>query len=562
MSHAHHPRPVGEPYDLVVCGGGITGAGIARDAAHRGLRVALVERKDFGSGTSSKSSKLVHGGLRYLERYEFKLVFEGTNERALQMRKAPHLVRPIPFLFPIFKSNKPGLAVVDIGLWLYDGLAMFKNQLHRTYRNGKKVLAKEAALREDGLVGGIEYVDCLTDDARLTLENVLDARTLGAETFSYTAVVAVERDARGRVNGVRVRDQFTGEERVLPTRLAVVAGGPWTDEILGTAGVDLGRKLLRPTKGVHIVVDHAKIPITRAITFTTRDKRVAFAIPWVERTVIGTTDTDFQGSPDDVAADAADVKYLCDAANVLFPNAHLGPDDVIATWAGLRPLIAPDKAARESDVSREHEIFARDEGIVFIAGGKLTTYRRMAKETVDKAIEVLNDRGDAIFDGRVIKKCRTKNRSLPGAQGIESHNQAGVRAIAERLASSAGLEARIAEHLSQTYGVRAESVVLRGLADRALLGRIDPELPYIWAEVDHAVDVDLARTIDDVLMRRIPLGLRARGQGLAVVERVAERLAARLGWSDAERRRQIEAYQKIVAQTTRFRPASSAAKAG
>ncbi len=551
MSHPH--RPANEPYDLVVCGGGITGAGIARDAAHRGLRVALVEKKDFGSGTSSKSSKLVHGGLRYLERYEFKLVFEGTNERALQMRKAPHLVRPIPFLFPIFKTNKPGLAVVDIGLWLYDGLAMFKNQLHRTYRNGKKVLAREPALRGDGLVGGIEYVDCLTDDARLTLENVLDARTLGAETFSYTRVIGLERDGRGRVSGVRVKDEFTGAERVLPTRVAVIAGGPWTDEILATAGVESGRKLLRPTKGVHIVVDAAKVPVTRAITFTTRDHRVAFAIPWVERTVIGTTDTDFTGSPDDVAADAADIKYLCDAANVLFPAAHLGPDDVIATWAGLRPLIAPDEAARASDVSREHEVFARDEGIVFIAGGKLTTYRRMAKETVDKAVELLNDRGDATFEGRTIKKCRTKHRSLPGAQGLEPHNQAGVRAIAERLASSAGLDARIAEHLSQTYGMRAESVVLRGVQDPRLLERIDPELPYIWAEVDHAVDVDLARTVDDVIMRRIPLGLRARGQGLAVAPRVAARLATRLGWDPAEQARQVAAYTQVVESTRRFR---------
>jgi glycerol-3-phosphate dehydrogenase len=225
---------------------------------------------------------------------------------------------------------------------------------------------------------------------------------------------------------------------------------------------------------------------------------------------------------------------------------------VIATWAGLRPLIAVD-AGRPSDVSREHEIFVRDEGVVIIAGGKLTTYRRMAKEVVDKTVEHLDDRGEAVFDGRLIKKCRTKHRSLPGAHGMEPRGGAGVKMIAERLEASAKLEPRVAEHLSQAYGVRAESVVLRGLADRTLLERIDPELPYLWAEVDHAVDVDLAKTIEDVLVRRVPLCLRARGQGLKVIDRVADRMAVKLGWSQAERARQIGAYRDYVAATSRFR---------
>jgi glycerol-3-phosphate dehydrogenase len=548
-------------YDLVVCGGGITGAGIARDAAHRGLRVALVEKTDFGAGTSSKSSKLVHGGLRYLERYEFKLVFEGTNERALQMKRAPHLVRPIPFMFPVYKTARPGLMTMDIGLWLYDGLAMFKNHLHKTYRSGKRVREKEPALREEGLVGGIEYVDCLTDDARLTLENVLDAKGLGADVWNYTRVVGFERDERGRVSGVRVRDELapgeTKPERVIPTRAAVIAAGPWTDELLGATGVSLDgrRKLLRPTKGVHIVVDARKVPITRAITFTTRDRRVVFAIPWTERTVIGTTDTDFHGTPDRVEADAADVTYLCEAANVVFPEAHLAPEDVIATWAGLRPLIAPEEkeGMRASDVSREHEVFVRDDGLVVIAGGKLTTYRRMAKEAVDKAVEFLADRGDAVFEGREIRKCRTKHRPLPGARGLEPKGQAGVRALAARVAAETGLPARVADHLAQTYGMRVDAVLARGKAEPALLERMDPDLPYLWAEVDHAVEVDLARTLEDILVRRIPLGLRSRTQGLDVAERVADRVAARLGWSDPERSRQLAAYRTYVTGTRRFR---------
>ncbi len=541
------------PYDLVIVGGGITGAGIARDAAHRGLRAVVVEKRDFGSGTSSKSSKLVHGGLRYLEQGELKLVFEGTNERALQMRKAPHLVRPVPFLFPVYKNARRGLEVVNIGLWIYDALAMFRShKLHNTYR-GAKVRALEPALRTDGLVGGIEYYDCLTDDARLVLENVLDARTLGAEALSYTRATSLVRDEVGRVCGVRVKDELTGAERELRTRCVVMAAGPWTDRLLGDLGVDFGRKLIAPTKGVHIVVDHAKLPVQRAITMTTRDRRVFFCIPWVERTVVGTTDTYFDGDPEDVAADLADVQYLCDAANGYFPDAKLGPDDVISTWAGLRPLIAPDHTARASDVSREHEVFVRDDGIIVIAGGKLTTYRRMAKEACDRAVDWLMDRGDAALEGRTIKKCRTKHRSLPGAQGMEQHSQKGVQAIAARLADLAGIDARVAEHLSQTYGMRAESVALRGLSDKSLLTRINADLPYVWAEVDHAVETDLARTVEDVLVRRIPLCLRGRDQGLDVADTIAARMAAKLGWSDAERARQIAGYQSYVAVTRRFR---------
>jgi glycerol-3-phosphate dehydrogenase len=536
-----------EPFDLVVCGGGVTGAGIARDAAHRGLKVALLEKGDFGSGTSSKSSKLVHGGLRYLEQGELKLVFEGTSERALQMKRAPHLVRPIPFLVPIYKTHRPGLAVVDIGLWIYDALAMFRSpKLHKTYR-ARKVKAMEPAIEEHGLAGALEYYDCLTDDARLVLENVLDARTLGADVRSYTRVTGVGRDSRGRVRTVRARDTLTGRDVELDTRVFVVAAGPWTDEVLGQVGVSFGRPLLRPTKGVHVVVDRARLPVARAVTMFTRDRRVMFTLPWVERTAIGTTDTDFTGSADDVHADAADVAYILDNTNHFFPGVNLTPDDVIATWAGLRPLIASD-ASRPHDVSREHEVFVRDEGVVVIAGGKLTTYRRMAKEVCDRAVEWLNDHGGEWQHGRQIRRCRTKHRPLPGAQGLELPGQKAIQGIAARLVEAHGLDPRVAEHLSQAYGTRAEVVIARGG-----LERLNADLPYLWAEVDQAADGDLARTIEDVLVRRIPLCLRGREQGLDVAGRVAERMAGRLGWSADETRRQLEAYRAYVAGTRRFR---------
>ncbi|MBI4510079.1 MAG: glycerol-3-phosphate dehydrogenase [Deltaproteobacteria bacterium] len=546
-----------EIFDIVICGGGITGAGIARDAAHRGLRVALIDKEDFGSGTSCRSSKLVHGGLRYLKQGELKLVFEGTSERALLMRRAPHLVRPIPFLVPIYKRHRPGLATVDIGLWVYDALAMFRSpKLHRTYRP-KRVSAMEPMLTTDGLAGALEYYDCMTDDARLVLENVLDAKLLGAEVLSYTRLTGIERDGRGRIAAVRARDELSGNELSLRTHALVVAGGPWTDEILGRVGVSLGRTLLRPTKGVHVVVDAKRLPVTRAVTMFTRDQRVMFCLPWTERTVIGTTDTDFDGSPDEVAADLSDVSYICEHANRFFPDAKLTPDDVIATWAGLRPLIAPHEQARASDVSREHEIICSDGGVIAIAGGKLTTYRRMAKEAVDKAVEWLSDRADAPLDGRRIKPCRTKHRPLPGAQGLEHPGLKAVHAILARLRDHAHVEERVASHLAETYGQRAESLVVRAVGNRSLIERMDSELPYVWAEVEHAVDVDLAKTVEDVLVRRIPLCLRAKDQGLGVAEEVARRMARVLGWSEAERARQVEAYYRYVAATRRFRGSSS-----
>jgi glycerol-3-phosphate dehydrogenase len=540
----------GEHYDIVVCGGGITGAGIARDAALRGLKVALLEQRDFGSGTSSKSSKLIHGGLRYLQQFELRLVFEGTSERAVQMAVAPHLVRPIPFLVPVYRGQSNGLNMIDAGLWLYDALALFRvPKIHRTYR-GKKALGLEPGLATDDLRGILEYYDCLTDDARLVLENILDAKALGADVRSYTRATEVVRDARGGVVAVRAHDELTGTTDELPTTAVVVAAGPWTDTLLPELKLGAGRALLRPTKGVHLVVDHARLPVSHAITLFTRDKRAMFCLPWIERTVIGTTDTDERGDPSEVAASLADVEYLCNNANEFFPSAKLGPDDVIATWAGLRPLIAADES-RASDVSREHHLFTRPEGVVVIAGGKLTTYRRMAKEAVDAAAKLLASRNG---HGK-LPKSSTRRRPLPGAVGLAEPTQAAVEQLARDVERTAGVPARVATHLAQTYGTRASTVTALANGDASRLQRIDPELPYVWAEVRHAVEHELARTVEDVLVRRIPLCLRGKDQGLGAAPRVAEVLGNALGWTPAEHERQLGAYRRYVDGTRRYRQA-------
>ncbi|HEU0034402.1 MAG TPA: glycerol-3-phosphate dehydrogenase [Kofleriaceae bacterium] len=538
-------------YDVVVIGGGITGAGIARDAALRGLKVALFEKGDYASGTSSKSSKLVHGGLRYLEHGEIGLVFESVSERRVQTRVAPHLVRPLPFLIPIYKGAKPGLELMNFGLWIYDSLALFRApRLHKTFRGAKNALALEPQLRADGLRGALEYYDCATDDARLVLENALDARVLGADCFTYTEVTRFERRGDGRITGVGIRDRLTGKTGIVTTRAVVLAAGAWTDEMIRRFEIPMERPLLRRTKGVHVVIPRERLPLARAITLISPvDGRVMFAIPWRERTVLGTTDTDFTGSADEVAADAEDVKYLCESGNGYFPSAHLTPSDVISTWAGLRPLIAAPPNVDESEISREHEVFTRNDGLVIIAGGKLTTYRRMAREAVNKTLGLLSELGETFEP----KRASTKDRPLPGALGLEQTDLEGVAAIGRGLMTDFGLDADTATHLCGVYGMRAPMLAKRIAEDRGLGQRIDDELPYVWAEVEFAAREDLARTVEDVLARRVPLLLVSRDQGMSVAGRVADMVGAVHGWDATQRTQMLDEYQAEVDLSRRWK---------
>jgi glycerol-3-phosphate dehydrogenase len=509
-------------YDLVVIGGGITGVGIARDAALRGLSVALFEKNDYASGTSSKSSKMIHGGLSYIEQGEIGLVFESVSERRVQTRVAPHLVRPLPFLIPIYKGVRPGFEIMNVGLWIYDSLALFRSpRLHKTFRGTKAALALEPQLRPEGLRGALEYYDCATDDARLVLENAIDATALGAAMHTYTEVLRFERGEAGRITGVVVRDRLQDRTWTVGCRAAVLAAGAWTDEAIRRFEIPIERPLLRRTKGVHVVLPRERLPLHRAITLISPvDGRVMFALPWRERTVLGTTDTDFTGTADEVAADAADVQYLCDSGNGYFPGANLTPADVIATWAGLRPLIAAPANVDESDVSREHEVFTRPEGIVIIAGGKLTTYRRMARQTVDAALGLLQELGATAQLN--VTRASTKARALPGAVGLERTDLEGVAAVGRRLMSEHGLDVDTATHLCGVYGTRALELGAAIAADRTLGERLDRELPYVWAEVEFAA-----------------------------------RLAPILGWDDAATARMLDAYRAEVELSRRWRHRSS-----
>ncbi|MBX7102067.1 MAG: glycerol-3-phosphate dehydrogenase/oxidase [Myxococcaceae bacterium] len=525
-------------YDLAIVGGGITGAGIARDAALRGLKVALIEKLDFGSGTSSKSSKLVHGGLRYLEQAELKLVFESVNERKLLMDRARHLVRPLPFLVTRYAGDRRWLLTLDVGLWIYDAFCFFRSyRNHRTYR-ARKALELEPTLRREGLTGAIQYYDCLTDDARLTLENVLDARALGAVVVNHARAGKLLKDG-DRVKGLVVEDELNpGRSVQLRAKVVVNATGPWSDEVRTLAGE---AQILKPTKGVHIVVDAARLPVRNALMMASpRDKRVVFCIPWgLGRTVIGTTDTFYDGKADHAHADRDDADYLLETANQYFPEAKLTLGDILATWTGLRPLLKPPEGVGAYQTSREHMIFERP-GFLTIAGGKLTTYRRIAMEVVDQALEQLG----------VKASCTTGSRDLPGAVGLDSDAQ--LDAVVGPL-EQLGLTRAQAEHLALTFGARAKAVAQRTVADPTAKAPVDPELPYLYAQVDEAVEHELAATLDDVLTRRVPLVLRGRDQGLAAAEPVAKRLAAKLGWSAERTAQELAGYREVVALSRRFR---------
>ena len=536
-----------DTFDILIIGGGIVGAGAARDAAMRGLQTCLVEQRDIAFGTSSRSSKLVHGGLRYLEQGELSLVFEAVSERRVLMDIAPHLVVPLGFLFPVYKHSRRGVFTVNIGMWLYDGLSLFRSpKIHRNL-SPDEVRREEPTLRSQDLRGAPLYYDCATDDARLTLENAIDATANGAVLHTWTRVIGMSHDAGGRVHGVRVRDAHSGEEREISAKVVLNCTGAWTDMTRALAGQ--AQPLLRPTKGVHIVVDRRRLPVNTAVVcFHPEDGRVLFAIPWGDHTYIGTTDTDEPVDPALVAASSTDVAYLLNAGNHYFPGANLTAEDVLSTWAGLRPLIAHTGSA--SSVSREHEIVVEPDGMLTIAGGKLTTYRRMAAELVDRAVSLLKLSGQV----RATRDARTDQRALPGGVGWPEDDDRGR--VVKLIREAGPVDEPTARLFCDTYGMRGIEVAARIQENAALGAALVEGRPERLAQVDWGVEKELARTVCDVLIRRTQLYYRDTEQGLGAVDRVADRMAGLLGWSADRRLQEVMAYQEEVARSRSWRATS------
>ncbi len=535
-------RMATERFDVLVIGGGVTGAGTALDAASRGLRVALVEARDLASGTSSRSSKLIHGGLRYLEQFDFKLVYEALRERDLLVSKlAPHLVKPVSFLYPLYKKvvERP---YVGAGLVLYDSMEGTRRPVPRhRHLSARGALKRAPALSPDRLAGAMLYYDAQVDDARHTLTVARTAAAHSAVIGTRLSAVGLLRSADGeRVTGARVRDEETGRVFEVAAEAVVICAGVWTDLVHELAGVQAGYKV-RMSKGVHIVVPRAAVDADTGMILRT-EKSVLFFIPWGEHWIVGTTDTDFSGDRAEPVATEEDIEYILAAANRVLAR-PLTRGDVVAVYAGLRPLVEPatgNGAKPTTKLSREHVVDTPVPGLASIAGGKFTTYRLMARDVVDAAV--------AGFD-REVPGSVTEQVPLLGADGL-----AAVQPAAGRLAEDYGVSRATVEHLLGRYGTLATEVLDLIRSDASLGRPLAPRHPYVRAEVAYAVSREGALHVEDVLMRRTRLFIESADSGVCAAADVAAIMGRLLGWSRRRRGAETRRYLDLV-EAERARPA-------
>ena len=533
----------GRRFDVLVVGGGITGAGVALDAASRGLSTALVERDDFASGTSSASSKLVHGGLRYVSQGELGLVAQALAERQRLLSNAPHLVRALPFVLPL-TGGAAAARSVGTALWLYDlaGGARI-GQVHRRL-SLDETRARVPALRADAFRRAYLYLDAHADDARLTLTVVRTAvLDHGAVAANHTAVVGLLRNRAGRVVGARV--VADGQEIEVRAAVVVNAAGVWSDEVGGLEDDGGGRAAtIRPAKGVHLTVRRSRLPATAAAVLpVASDGRSVFVIPWpgTDRVYVGTTDTDYDGDVDGARCSAADVAYLLAAVNPSLAD-PLTPADVVGCWAGLRPLVAGAGSGRgrTADLSRRHRLSESAGGVVTITGGKLTTYRKMAADTVDHVAGIL---GAGARSRTTDLRLRGAPAAAGGSASLSRTESALVRA---RRRTDVRLRAPAAGGWAARYGT--ESGLVRDLvtADRSLGETLVDGLPYLRAEVVHAVRHEMARTLGDVLDRRLRARILDRDGAAAAASDVAALVGPELGWSRAEADANVAEYRRAL----------------
>ncbi len=512
-------------FDILVIGGGINGVGIALDAASRGLSVALVEDKDFASGTSSRSSKLIHGGLRYLEQYDFKLVREALQERELMITTiAPHLVQPVSFIYPLQEKFKER-TYVGAGMALYDALRGFKRALPWHKHISQKELSEIApSLRLDLITGGYKYFDAQVDDARHTMMIARTAAKYGAVITTRTRVEEVKRDGK-RVIGAIVRDLENEKLIEVKAKVTVMAAGVWTDQLYEDFGIKAGYEV-RMSKGAHIVVPGSAIRSKTGVIIKT-DISVLFIIPWGDKWIVGTTDTDYEADPNTPIATRNDVNYIINQANrVLEPK--LSQSQVIGVFAGLRPLISTNEDSKTTDLSREHVVDHPVPGFVSIAGGKYTTYRVMAEDAIDAAVVDLK---------RLTPDSCTESLAIVGADGYSVLKNQKVA-----IAKSYGISEATFEHLLNRYGSLFVEVLEAAKSDEKLALPLSTELPYIGAEILYAVTHEGALSVSDVMNRRTRINFEAPDQGRSILETVAEIIAKPLGWSKADMKKSISEY--------------------
>ena len=518
-----------EEFDILVIGAGVTGVGAALDAASRGLKVALIDSQDIASGTSSRSSKLIHGGLRYLEQYDFKLVREALQERELMVATlCPHLVRPVGFLFPLTKKVVER-TYVGAGLALYDALRGFQRTLpwHK-HLSQKQINLIAPSLRQDIVTGAIKYFDAQVDDARHTMSVARTAARHGAIIATRVSAESLIRQGK-RVIGVNARNLESGEMIAIKAGATVMCAGIWSDELHEKFELMPGYKVTM-SKGAHIVMPGSAINSDAGIILKT-SLSVLFLIPWAGKWVVGTTDTPYDGNRAEPFASREDIQYILEQANrVLKPE--LKAEDIIGVYAGLRPLVANIKSATTTKLSREHTVDRPVPGFISIAGGKYTTYRIMGRDVIDRAVFELH---------RLTQKSVTEKLPLVGADGhfaLEQHKA--------RIAQESGLDLDTVIHLLNRYGSLISEILEIIAQEPSLAEKLDPELIYIKAEIVYSVTHEGARTVDDVISRRTRIAFEAINHGVHLADDVATLIARTLGWNNRQRKESVAAYEGIV----------------
>jgi glycerol-3-phosphate dehydrogenase len=518
-----------EQFDILVIGGGVNGVGAALDAASRGLKVALIEAQDIAAGTSSRSSKLIHGGLRYLEQYDFKLVREALHERELMVSTlCPHLVKPVGFLFPLTEKFKER-TYVGAGLALYDALRGFQRAMpwHK-HLSQKQINEIAPSLRHDLVTGAIKYFDAQVDDARHTMSVARTAARHGAIIATQVSAESLIREGK-RVVGVNALDLASGKKIAIKARATIMCAGVWSDQLHARFELTPGYNVTM-SKGAHIVVPGSAIKSDAGIIVKTPIS-VLFLIPWGDKWIVGTTDTPYEGDRAEPCATKEDVQYILDQANrVLEPK--LRADEIIGVYAGLRPLVANNKSATTTKLSREHTVDRPAAGFVSIAGGKYTTYRVMAKDVVDRAVIELR---------RLTQESVTEKLPLVGADGYFALEQQK-----ERIAQESGLDVATVTHLLNRHGSLISEILDLIKVQPQLASTLDADLPYIKAEIVYAASHEGARSVDDVISRRTRLSFEAVNHGVHLADEIATLISPVLGWSAKERKESIAQYTELV----------------
>ncbi|MFN7727679.1 MAG: glycerol-3-phosphate dehydrogenase/oxidase [Bdellovibrio sp.] len=520
-------------FDLVIIGGGINGAGAARDAVLRGMKVALIEASDFASGTSSRSSKLVHGGIRYLENLEFHLVFEALNERTRLFQMAPHLVHPLRFMMPLYQGGRVGMFKMGLGMWLYDALSLFEAPEMHERLNAKQCFERQPLLQQKELLGSYVYSDAYMDDDRLVFETLRSARgplfacanyvrAIGAE---FSTAVATKNQVAPQVVGVKCRDEKTGKTFSIRGRHVLSTVGPWTDE-LGEQLFKKWNKVLRPTKGVHLTFEKKRFPLSSAVVMGA-ESRVVFGIPRHEMVIVGTTDTDFQGDPAKVSTTTDDVKYLLSVVDKYFPGAKLTDQDIVATYAGVRPLVK-DASESEGKTSREHTIWTNEDRVTFVAGGKYTTYRLISEQAVDHCLKHFS------IEDRVQYRAGPSASALNPLVTLDSIEQNPDRKV--KIRQKTQLSDEEATWLVDRHGGEAD----------VILERYGFDLTYWEYEALHAIDQTMCLHLVDFFTRRVPLVLSRADHGASLIEVLLPLFSTRLAWSSETAQKEVQALEAYV----------------